>query len=49
MDMARGAGPEAFTGRIEFPVQVEFRRGAGGAVVEMSVSNFGAKNVRFRK
>ncbi len=44
-----GAGPEAFTGRIEFPVQVEFRRGAGGAVVEMSVSNFGAKNVRFRK
>ncbi len=43
------AGGEAFTGRIEFPVQVEFRRGAGGGVEEMRVSNFGAKKVRFRR
>jgi CubicO group peptidase (beta-lactamase class C family) len=43
------AGKDKFSGRIEFPVQIEFVRSASGSVTEMRVSNFGAKNVKFEK
>ncbi|QOY90789.1 serine hydrolase domain-containing protein [Paludibaculum fermentans] len=40
---------DSFTGRIEFPAQFEFQRDSAGQVVELRISNFGAKNVKFRK
>lgn len=42
-------GKDKFQGRIEFPVEVEFIRSADGPVTCVQVSNFGAKNVKFRK
>jgi len=43
------AGQDSFTGRIEFPVQCRFLRDASGKVIELRISNFGAKNVKFRR
>lgn len=42
-------GKDMFTGRIEFPVQVEFSRDGSGQVVGCKLYNFGAKNMRFEK
>ena len=42
-------GEDKFSGRIEFPVEVEFVRDQNGAVTGFKVSNFGAKNVKFAK
>lgn len=41
------AGKDKFSGRIEFPVEIEFIRGENGAVTGFRISNFGAKNVKF--
>lgn len=43
------AGKDKFSGRIEFPVEVEFVRGGNEAVTGFKISNFGAKNVKFNK
>jgi CubicO group peptidase (beta-lactamase class C family) len=43
------AGKDRFTGRIEFTAQFEFQRDEAGQVVELRISNFGAKNVKFRR
>ncbi len=43
------AGKDKFSGRIEFPVQIEFVRTTNGAVTGFRISNFGAKNVKFDK
>lgn len=43
------AGKDKFTGRIQFPVEIEFSRDGHGSVTEFRVSNFGAKNVKFAK
>lgn len=43
------AGKDKFSGRIEFPVEIEFTRGGNGAVTGFRISNFGAKNVKFDK
>ncbi|MEJ7702143.1 MAG: serine hydrolase domain-containing protein [Pyrinomonadaceae bacterium] len=43
------AGKDKFSGRIEFPVEIEFVRGGNGAVTGFRISNFGAKNVKFDK
>lgn len=43
------SGKDAFTGRIQFPCRMAFQRDAGGRVVELRISNFGALNVRFKK
>ena len=43
------AGKDKFSGRLEFPVEIEFVRGGNGAVTGFKVSNFGAKNVKFDK
>jgi CubicO group peptidase (beta-lactamase class C family) len=43
------AGKDTFTGRIEFPSQFEFHRDAAGQVVELRISNFGAKNMKFKR
>lgn len=43
------AGRDRFRGRIEFPVQCRFERDASGKVIELRISNFGAKNVKFRR
>lgn len=40
-------GKDTFSGRIEFPVQLEFTRDKSGIVNGFKVSNFGAKNIRF--
>lgn len=42
-------GRNTFSGRIEFPVQFEFRRDPAGQVVELRMSNFGANNVKFTR
>lgn len=42
-------GKDKFSGRIGFPVEIEFIRGGNGAVSGFRVSNFGAKNMRFDK
>ncbi|MDQ3798330.1 MAG: beta-lactamase family protein [Acidobacteriota bacterium] len=42
-------GKDKFSGRIEFPLEVEFVRGGNGVVTEFRISNFGAKNVKFDK
>lgn len=43
-------GKDKFSGRIEFPVEIEFVRGNNNnAVTGFRVSNFGAKNVLFEK
>lgn len=42
-------GKDKFSGRIGFPVEVEFVRNAATEVIGFRVSNFGAKNVRFDK
>lgn len=43
------AGKDKFTGRIEFPVEIEFIRNENNLITEFKVSNFGAKNVKFEK
>lgn len=43
------AGKDKFSGRIEFPIQIEFVRAANGAVSGFRISNFGAKNMKFDK
>ncbi|MCD9186580.1 MAG: beta-lactamase family protein [Pyrinomonadaceae bacterium] len=43
------AGNDKFTGRIGFPVEIEFIRNENGQVTGFKISNFGAKNVRFEK
>lgn len=43
------AGKDRFTARIGFPVQIEFVRNGGGAVVGFRISNWGAKNISFEK
>lgn len=43
------AGKDKFTGRIEFPVEIEFLRDGNGLITGFKVSNFGAKNVKFNK
>jgi hypothetical protein len=40
---------DKFSGRITFPVEVEFVRNEKGAVVGFAISNFGAKNMKFEK
>lgn len=45
----RSAGKDAFSGTIGFPADIVFTRGAGGRVVGFTASNWGAKNVKFRK
>jgi len=40
---------DKFTGRIGFPVQIEFLRNSDGAITGFRVSNFGAKNIMFYK
>lgn len=42
-------GKDKFSGRIEFPVEVEFVRGGNGVVTGFRISNFGAKNVKFER
>ena len=42
-------GKDKFSGRIEFPVEIEFLRDGNGFVNGFKASNFGAKNVRFDK
>jgi CubicO group peptidase (beta-lactamase class C family) len=42
-------GKNKFSGRIGFPVELEFVRDNHGAVTGFKVSNFGAKNVKFAK
>lgn len=43
------AGKDKFTGRIGFPVELEFVRDKNAKVTELKISNFGAKNVKFNK
>ncbi|HEX8197817.1 MAG TPA: serine hydrolase domain-containing protein [Pyrinomonadaceae bacterium] len=42
-------GEDKFSGRIEFPVEVEFVRDKNGVVTGFKISNFGAKNVKFAR
>ncbi len=42
-------GKDKFSGRIEFPVEIEFVRDGDGKVTGFLISNFGAKNVKFNK
>jgi len=42
-------GKDKFSGRIEFPVEIEFLRDGNGLITGFKVSNFGAKNVKFDK
>lgn len=42
-------GKDKFSGRIGFPVEIEFVRNAAKEVTGFRVSNFGAKNVKFEK
>lgn len=42
-------GKDKFTGRIEFPVQVEFSRDGNGLITGYLIYNFGAKNMKFEK
>lgn len=43
------AGKDKFSGRIRFPVEIEFTRNENGLITGFKVSNFGAKNVKFEK
>jgi CubicO group peptidase (beta-lactamase class C family) len=43
------AGKDKFSGKIGFPVEIEFLRNENGSVTGFKVSNFGAKNVEFDK
>jgi len=43
------AGKDKFTGRIEFPVEVEFVRNKDARITGLRVTNFGAKNIKFDK
>lgn len=43
------AGKDKFSGRIGFPVEIEFIRDENAAVNGFRISNFGAKNVKFDK
>lgn len=43
------AGKDKFSGRIGFPVEIEFLRAGNGLITVFNVSNFGAKNVKFDK
>lgn len=43
------AGRDKFTGRIGFPIELEFVRNKAAKVSEMKISNWGAKNIRFEK
>lgn len=43
------ADKDKFTGRIEFPVEIEFDRNEKKNITGFRVSNFGAKNVIFKK
>lgn len=42
-------GKDRFSGRIGFPVEIEFIRNENGLITGFKVSNFGAKNVKFEK
>jgi len=42
-------GTDKFSGRIGFPVEIEFVRNPAREVIGFRVSNFGAKNVRFER
>ncbi|HEX8290057.1 MAG TPA: serine hydrolase domain-containing protein [Pyrinomonadaceae bacterium] len=42
-------GKGKFSGKIEFPIEIEFVRGGTGTVTGFRISNFGAKNVKFEK
>lgn len=42
-------GSSTFTGRIEFPAQFEFLRDTSGKAIELKISNFGVKNIKFKK
>lgn len=42
-------GKDKFSGRIGFPVEIEFVRNEIGMITGFKVSNFGAKNVKFGK
>lgn len=42
-------GKDKFSGRIGFPVEIEFIRDEKGPVMGFKASNFGAKNVKFAK
>lgn len=42
-------GKGKFSGKIGFPVEIEFIRGGNGAITGFRISNFGAKNVKFGK
>ena len=44
-----GLGKDKFSGRIEFPVEIEFLRDKNEAINGFKISNFGAKNVKFDK
>lgn len=41
------AGKDKFSCRIEFPVEVEFRRNNDKQIIGFQISNWGAKNVKF--
>lgn len=43
------AGKDKFSGKIGFPVEIEFLRNENGLITGFKVSNFGAKNVKFAK
>ena len=43
------AGKDKFSGRIGFPVQLEFVRNKDEKITGFKISNFGAKNVKFDK
>ncbi len=43
------SGKDKFSGRIEFPVELEFVRDKNEVVTGFKISNFGAKNVKFDK
>ena len=49
IELTEAAGKDKFSGRIGFPVEVEFTRDKAGAVTGFKISNWGAKNVRFDK
>ena len=42
-------GKDKFSGRIVFPVEIEFLRDGNGLITGFKGSNFGAKNVKFGK
>lgn len=45
----KDTGKDTFSGTIEFPVDVDFTRNSSNVVTGMRISNFGARNVWFKK